>query len=122
MEIAAVLIVGAAKLDGDLSAEQKRVAQEQFESNFSLSEREASQLITSATHLLGAPQLIDTQLQGLVDKSNQRFSTEQADSLLEMMTNVATADGSASERQRDFVEYVREKFTFEEKGEGPWAS
>ena len=59
MHVAAILIVGAAKLAGDLSAEQKRVALEQFESSFSLDSPAASELFGSAAHLLGAPQIID---------------------------------------------------------------
>ena len=35
MQVAALLIVGAAKLDGDLTAEQKKMAMRQFESKFS---------------------------------------------------------------------------------------
>ena len=73
MQVAALLIVGAAKLDGDMSPAQKKVAQAQFESNFSMDEREASQLMISAMHLLGAPQIIDTQLQGLIDKNKDRL-------------------------------------------------
>ena len=60
VHIAALLVIGAAKLDGDLTAEQKNAAQDQFESEFSLDEREASQLFGPAAHLLAAPQLIDT--------------------------------------------------------------
>ena len=89
IEVAALLILGAAKLNGDISAEQKHVAQQQFQSVFSMSDRDALQLITSATHLLGAPQIIDTQLKGVVDKNKDRFSPDQARSMLEMMMEVA---------------------------------
>jgi hypothetical protein len=64
IEVAAILIIGVARLEGDLSAEQKRVAQEQFASAFSMDARAAAQLLGSASHLLGAPQVIDAQLDG----------------------------------------------------------
>ena len=82
MHVAALLIVGAAKLDGDISAEQKRTALNQFEQNFSLDSRAASELMASAAHLLGTPQVIDTQLKGLADKNQDRFSRDQAESMM----------------------------------------
>ena len=121
IEVAALLILGSAKLNGDVSAEQRRVAQQQFESAFSMSEREALQLITSATHLLGAPQVIDTQLRGVIDKNKHQFTPEQARSMLDMMMEVAAADGDSSAEQREFVDFVRSQFAREEKGEGAWA-
>ena len=69
MHVAALLIVGTAKLDGDLSAEQKNVILSQFESSFSLDSRAASELLGSAAHLLGVPQIIDTQLNGVAEKN-----------------------------------------------------
>ena len=121
IEVAALLIVGAAKLNGDISAEQKHVAQQQFQSVFSMSERDALQLITSATHLLGAPQIIETQLKSVVEKNKDRFSPDQAKSMLEMMTEVTSADGDSTAEQRDYVDFVRSNFAREEQGEGPWS-
>jgi len=76
IHVAALLIIGVAKLEGDLTAVQKRAAQEQFESEFSLGSREASQLFGSAAHLLAAPQLINTQLGKLAARNRERFSQE----------------------------------------------
>ena len=60
MQVASLLILGAAKLDGVISAEH----------------------VGSAVHLLGSPQVIDAQLKGLADKNKTRFTKEQADSML----------------------------------------
>ena len=108
--VAALMIVGAAKLDGDLSAEQKRVAQELFESKFSLDSRAASQLITSASHLLGGPQVIDVQLKGLADKSKERFSQDQGESLVQMMVEVASAESDLTAVQNEYIESIRAQF------------
>ena len=121
VHIAALLVIGAAKLDGDLTAEQKKAAQDQFVSEFSMEEREASQLFGSAAHLLAAPQLIDTQLEKLADRNKDGFSSEQASSLMQMMVKVASADGSLSTRQQEFVDSVRSAYIKEAKGEGTWA-
>jgi hypothetical protein len=121
MHVAAIFIVGAAKLDGDMSAEQKKVAVGQFETYFSLDSRQASELLGSAAHLLGAPQVIDTQLNGLADKNKERFSRDQAESMLEMMARVASTDGEMSNAQKAYVEKMRAQFTPPLKGDGPWA-
>ena len=121
VHIAALLVIGAAKLDGDVTAEQKNAAQDQFVSEFSMDEREASQLFGSAAHLLAAPQLIDTQLEKLADRSKDRFSPDQARSMIQMMVKVASADGSISARQQEFIDSVRAAYIKEVKGDDTWA-
>jgi len=121
VHVAALLIIGAAKLDGDLTAEQKRTAQALFESEFSLDAREASQLFGSAAHLLAAPQLIDDQLGKFADRNINRFTADQAQSLVDMMQRVASADGRLSATQEDFINAVRSRYARDEKPQGTWA-
>lgn len=121
MHVAALLIIGATKLDGDLTAEQKKVALSQFESSFSLDSRAASELLGSAAHLLGAPQIIDTQLNGLADKNKDRFSRDQAESMIQMMVEVASADGELTAKQSEYVEGIRSRFVPSVKSEGTWS-
>ena len=120
MHIASLLIIGTAKLDGDLTAEQKQLAQELFESEFSLESREAAQLFGSAAHLLAAPQLLEGQLQKLSERSKDRFSPDQARSMLEMMSKVAAAGGEVSATQRDFINSVGSTLVHEEERQGTW--
>ena len=120
LHVASLLVIGVAKLDGDLTVEQKRVAQEQFETSFSMDHKESSELFGSAAHLLAAPQLIDTQLQKLVGQNKDRFSAEQAASVLQMMDVVATAEGQPTEAQRSFIASVRSQLSVDEKPEGTW--
>ena len=120
LHVASLLVIGVAKLDGDLTAEQKRVAQEQFETSFSMDAKAASELFGSAAHLLAAPQLIDNQLQKLVGKNRDRFSTEQAESMLQMMGRVAAAEGQPSAAQVQFIDSVRSQLSTERGPAGTW--
>lgn len=120
LHIASLLVIGVAKLEGDLTAEQKQVAQEQFETSFSMDAKAASELFGSAAHLLAAPQLIDSQLQKLVSQNEGRFSGEQAESILKMMTQVAAATGQTSDAQRSFIESVRSQLSVDKEPEGTW--
>lgn len=120
IHVAAILITGVAKLEGDIGAEQKQAVLTQFEQKFSLSPQAAKELLTAATHLLGAPQIVETQLNGLADKHKGTFSGEQADSLFEMVHNVATIDGDMSAIQREFIDGLRSRFDIP-RPEGTWA-
>ena len=120
IHVAAILITGVARLEGDLSAEQKQVLLTQFEQKFSLSPQAAKELMTAATHLLGAPQVIETQLNGLADRHKNTFSGEQAESLVEMLCHVASVDGDMSATQHEFVNSLRSRLTVPQP-EGTWA-
>ncbi len=121
MHVAALLIVGAAKLGGDLSAEQKRVVVDKFQSSFSMDSRAASDLLGSATHLLGAPQVIDTQLNGIAEKNKDRFSKDQAESMIQMLVEVASADGELTAKQSEYVANIRSLFVPSEEKQGTWS-
>lgn len=121
LHVAALLIMGVARLDGEISAEQKQTAQEQFEAVFKLESKEASELMTSASHLLGGPQILENQIDGLIGRNEGTFSPEQAQSMMEMMVKVASADGALSATQQDFIDKIRSKCVQAPKGDGTWA-
>lgn len=120
-DVAAILIVGSAKLDGDLSAEQKKTALQQFKTKFSLDTSGASELLGSAAHLLGSHQIIDTQLKGVAEKNDRRFSRDQAESMIKMMVEVASADGELSAKQIEFIESIRSRYAPAEEQAGTWS-
>lgn len=121
MHVAALLIVGVAKLDGDLSAEQKKVVLSLFESNFSLESHEASELLGSAAHLLGSPQVIDTQLNGVAEKNKDLFAEDQSESMIQMMVDVGAAEDGLTAKQSEFIASVRSLFGPTEKRQGTWS-
>lgn len=120
IHVASLLIIGAAKLDGDLTAEQHTVAREEFEKNFNLSPKEASDLFGSAAHLLAAPQLLQNQLNKLADKNAPRFTREQVDSLVEIMTTVASTSGGLSMTQKEFIDSIRTRSGTTGQPQGTW--
>ena len=120
MHVAALLIVGAAKLDGDLSSEQKKVILTQFRDNFSLDTQSASELLGSAAHLLGGPQVIDKQLSGVVQKSKDRLSTDQAESMLKIMAEVVATGGELSANQSEYIANIRSLLVPPDKSQGTW--
>lgn len=120
IHVAALLIVGATKLGGDLSSEQKQLVIDKFVTRFSMDTKEASELLASAAHLLGAPQVIGAQLEGLAERNKNCFSPEQAESMIKMMRDVAAADGEISQVQREFIEDMSNKFSSPGKDGSTW--
>jgi hypothetical protein len=120
MEIAAIVTVAVAKIEGDITAEQKQLLLTEFSERFSLSDRDASQLLGSATHLLGHPQIIGNQLDGLFERNANLFSADQAESLTAMMQRVAAAEGAPSETQIELMNSVRDRLGMVPVAEGVW--
>src|SRR5262245_52691087 len=50
-EVAAILAVGVAKIDGDMTGDDKRTLLNEFESTFAMKARGASELLGSSVHL-----------------------------------------------------------------------
>ena len=103
VQVAAILAIGIARLGGDIGAEQKQGIVQTFADTFSLDEREAHGLYISSQHLLGAPQILENQLNGVVDRHGDTFSAEQSASLIEL---IRTTVESPTETQRNFVESI----------------
>lgn len=120
VHVASLLIIGAAKLDGDLTAEQHTVAQAEFQKNFNLNAKEASDLFGSAAHLLAAPQLLENQMTKLADKAVPRLTPEQAESLTEIMTTVASTGGGLSTTQKEFIDSIRTRAGATAEPQGTW--
>lgn len=120
MEVAALFVVAIAKLEGDVTAEQKADILGEFSSSFSLTDKEASQLLGSSTHLLGHPQIIRTQLEGLMQRNEHAFTREQAESLITMMSNAIASSPAPSEEQAALITSMRERFVGKEPQGGTW--
>ena len=119
IHVAAILIVGVAKLEGELTAEQKTAVLAQFKETFSLDSRAASELLGSATHLLGARQIIGAQLDGVANRNRNTFKPGQAESMIEMIQQIATVGGAMSDAQREFVDVLRSRFASSDQT-GTW--
>lgn len=120
VDVAACLMIGVARLSGDLTVEQKQLILTIFEEKFSLSAQEASELFVAASHLLGSPQLLDTQMRQLADRRKGLFSAEQAGSLIEMIEQTAAPGLQRSDSQEEVLAHIRTALVEPEKADGEW--
>ncbi len=109
MEVVAVLAVGVAKADGDMSAEQKQALLMSFERTFGLDEQAARDLLVSSAHLVGDGQILRNQVQDVVAPGSKRFSDSQVESTLSLMEEIAAVEG-ASAPQQELIAGVRDAF------------
>ncbi|MEL6447087.1 MAG: TerB family tellurite resistance protein [Pseudomonadota bacterium] len=97
MEVAALLIAGTAKADGDMSSDEKAEILRIFEDEFGLSKRDAAALLISSTYLLGKGNELYDQLKRVLKPSQEKFNEEQAESTVALMRRIAERDGDAHE-------------------------
>jgi hypothetical protein len=103
MDVAAVLILGAAKCEGEISAEQKRAIQQIFVQEFKLDENTAADLLLASAHLIRDEVYLVDRLEKILDCSSKTFSPEQAGSMLSLMTRVATLESACNSEQRKLI-------------------
>lgn len=120
-DLAALLVAGVAKIDGDISAEEKRAVLQQFEETLALKPRDAAALFGASVYLLGDPKVLMAQLDDVLRGARDKFTSEQVVSTLAMMERIANASGAPSEQQRELIEGVRSRLGRMQPARGTWA-
>lgn len=107
MDVAAVLAVGVAKADGDMSMEQKQALLASFQQTFRIDGLAAEELLASSAHLVGDGRILRDQIHDVIARSKEHFTDIQIESTLSLLEEIAALEG-ASERQRDLVSRVED--------------
>lgn len=103
MDVAALFMVAVAKVDGDMSSEQKNTILNLFSSKFSLSDKQASSLLNSSVHIYGTGQDVFDNPSKVLARTIDSFTPEQINSVIEMLQRVARAEGQASAQQQAII-------------------
>jgi len=119
-EVAAVLAVGVAKIDGDITSEDKRALLQEFESTFAMKPRGASELLGSSVYLLGDPAILLTHLDAVLARARDKFTSEQVISTLAMLERIAGTSRGPSQRQRELIDAIRTRLASSQPA-GTWA-
>lgn len=110
MDVAALLIVATAKVDGDISSEEKQAILNIFKDEFHLSVREAADLFGGSAYLLRARTDLGSQVERIIAPCAERFTPEQAASTIDLMAAVAAIDGPGSELREQLIAQARAAF------------
>ena len=110
MEAAAVLLLGTAKCEGEISAEQKQDILAIFEQEFHLGRDEAADLLLASSHLLRNEVYLADNLDKILAKSAAAFSPDKVNSLLVLMQRVAAIESAANAEQDKLIAATRSYF------------
>jgi hypothetical protein len=111
LDVAALLLLGTAKCEGVISAEQKKALHDIYETEFRLGRDEAADLLLASSHLLRDEIYLVDHLSRILERSRDRFTTGQIESLLSLMRRVAGLEGHPNEEQLKLIGAVEKYFS-----------
>lgn len=109
MDATAILMVAAAKADGDLSKEDKSLLLHLFETEFKLSKKDAAGLLISSVHLLGDGNEVRGNVKKFLFPSKAAFTASQSLSAMSLITQAAGGEDNAHVNAREFLSQVNKE-------------
>jgi uncharacterized tellurite resistance protein B-like protein len=110
MDVAAVLLLGIAKADGEITSDQKKELLALYQSEFEISRDEASDLLLASSHLIRDEIYLVDHLDKILELSADRFEADSVASLVRMMRTVALLDGSINTEQQKLIDATETYF------------
>ena len=120
MDVAAVLLLGVAKCEGEISAEQKKQLLDVFKQEFRINADEASDLLLASAHLIRNEIYLVDQIEKILEPSRPQFTDKQISTVESMMKQIASIEGPANEEQLKLIEAVRQQFERTRKSSEKW--
>lgn len=121
MEAAAVLLLGTAKLEGEISQQQKQQLLQIFTEEFKLSEKDAQSLFSSTAYLLQNENNFLKNIPRILAKSADKFTDQQKQMTLSLIAQVAKIDSQILDEQQELINKVSKVFAIKENQNGGWS-
>jgi uncharacterized tellurite resistance protein B-like protein len=107
LEVAAVFILGIAKLEGEISREQKAEILRIFSDEFKLSQDDSNDLFASTSYLLQPEHDFIKNIGKILSPTKDKFSEEQAESTIELVVRMANLDSAMSSEQNQVINQLK---------------
>lgn len=107
MEVAALYVVSIAKIDGDISKEQKAKILYLFENEFHLSTQDARDLLKSSVYLLSHTNEVFDKPEKVMERCFDNISSEQMKSICYLIDEVANVEESRSLEQQKLISKIK---------------
>ena len=120
MDATAILMVAAAKADGDLSKEDKSLLLNLFETEFKLSKKDAAGLLISSAHLLGDGTEVRSNVKKFLFPSKAAFTASQSLSAISLITKAAGGEDNAHLNARELLKQVNKELTPTQSSQQAW--
>ncbi|TQV87087.1 TerB family tellurite resistance protein [Aliikangiella coralliicola] len=106
MDAAAAILLGTAKLEGEISKEHKAEILRIFSQEFNLGDDKARELFASSSYLLQSENNFLKNVDKVLASSADKFSPEQSESVIELMTKIAGLESAISPEQKQLINSV----------------
>lgn len=103
VEAAAVLLLGVAKCEGEISSEHKKELTSIFENDLHQTPDEAAELLVSSAYLTRNEIYLVDNIHKILEKSADGFAQTHVQSLLSLMRRVSTLDGPTNQEQEKLI-------------------
>ncbi len=107
MEAAAVLLVATAKLDGEITREQKNFIIRLCAQEFSISEKVSAELYATSSYMLKDVDNVVDEVRLILEPCKAAFKASHVTTLIEMLHKVAGEESPPSEAQNALIIEVR---------------
>ncbi len=120
LDMTALLATATAKVDGDMSSDEKKALLDMFQSEFGMNKKEAAELLIASAYLLGSGEEVRNDLEKVMQPSVAHFTEEQAASASKLLGAVSAIDEADGELKREFVARIESVFQRQIKPAGKW--
>lgn len=120
LDVAAVLLLGVAKCEGEISAEQKQALISIFENDFRQTHDEATDLLLASSHLIRNETYLVDNLPKILEHSASTFTEARIQSLLTLMRRLSTIENAANQEQKKLIDATEQYFTAKAKRKTGW--
>ena len=120
LDVAAMLATTVAKIDGEISKEEKDLFLSLFQSEFGKSEKEASDLLMSSIYLFGDGQDAIAKHEKIMKRSLLNFSQDQARSVMSLLNTIKETDTANSNDKERFINKVNKVFNDQFNAGSKW--
>ncbi len=106
MEAIALALCATAKIDGDLTLEEKDELNNIFSSEFRLSSEQSNKLLRSSIFLIGSDEEIFKRPKDILSPSLNQFTDEQKESSILLLNRISNIGGQASASQQKYIQEI----------------
>ncbi len=110
MKATAGLMYAMIKCSGDISREEKTFLLSIFKQDFKLSDREATDLLSTCSFYIKDEDLVKNNLKKFINPSIENFADKQKQSAFSLIEKAAFCEGSTNEKQTEFLNEIRDIF------------
>lgn len=120
IDCASVLMVAIAKMDGDITREQKSEIITMFRDELGLSSDAAAESYGASSYMLQEVVNIVGEVKNILAPTKDQFERHQKESLLKMLKKIATTEGPTSKEQNAYITEVENQLELTEEKSTKW--